>query len=491
MNSGTLFGLLLFALASLSGCSGDRRITVHSQEALKSYNIGVSQWERFYYVEALSAFDDAIHADSNFALAWARRAVLYDALQNRARALDDIAHAMTLLPSITEYERFFIRLQDHRLTFATKEAMELVDSMAHIYPEEKEVHLIRGGLYEFNKKYEDAIRSYKQAIDIDTSYALAVMSLGYAYSTVGEQGHAVSQMERYIRLAPDAADPRASFADILLRVGRYDEALEQYQKSLELKPDYWYSANQVGLICMIRGRLKAAEEQFHKGLAALPQSGQLQATHYAVDGNLNLLRGRYKEAIEQHREALLLDSTNSEAAYGLVNAFRKLKNFNRAHEVLGRIHLELERRNQASSQFMLRYDLTLSRLLLDEGETEMAHAFCDSALEFTTALSRGPVFQQIAEIDVRVRRYEDAFDACEEALRVNPNSPEALLTLLKAYRGKGDALMTKEIGGRLLEFWKDADPDFVTLHELQQLLVPHTTSGSASSYRVTMASNLD
>ncbi|HCV43473.1 MAG TPA: hypothetical protein DGH68_08300 [Bacteroidetes bacterium] len=440
------------------------------------------QWEKFYYTEAALAFDEAIRLDSNFAMAWARRAFLDEATRNHAKAMEDMAHALTLLRGGTPYEVMFIRLQNCRLTYANKQAADLADSMLHLFSDEKEIYLIRGGLYELSKNFEGAIRSYERAVEIDTSYALAIMSLGYAYSTTGEQVKAVYQMERYIRLVPDAADPRASYADILLRVGRYDEALDQYQKSLVLKPDYWYSANQIGLIYMTKGHLKAAGEHLHKGIAALPQSPQLKANHLTVDGHLNLLRGLYKEATLQYLDALSLDSTNAEAAYGLVNAFRKLKDFNRAGEVLRNIRVELGHRNLLQSQYMLSFYLAQSRLLLDEENSELARASCDSALEFATTLSRGPVFRQIAEIDLHDRRYEDAFDACEEALRVNPNLPDPLFTLVKVYHAKGDDAMTKEIGDRLFEFWKGADPDFLSRIELQQFVrIKRNPSGGASS----------
>jgi tetratricopeptide (TPR) repeat protein len=138
--------------------------------------------------------------------------------------------------------------------------------------------------------------------------------------------------------------------------------------------------------------------------------------------------------------------------------------------VLARIRLELERRDMATSQYMLKYYLFKSRLILDQNHLEEARTFCDSALQFTTNLSRGPVFQVIADIDVREKRYEDALDACEEALRVNPNSPDALLMLARTYHAKKDRAMTQEIGGRLLEFWNKADDDFVNLRELRDLL---------------------
>lgn len=453
-----------------TGCSERTRITTQSDKALGYYTTGVLQWEKFYYPEAAFAFDEAIRYDSNFAMAWARRALLDDALLNHAKAISDISRAMSLSNRVTAFERMFIQLQDCRLMYANNQAERLADSLLHLYPDEKEIWLIRGNLYEVGKNFEEAIRSYQRAVRIDTSYALAVMSLGYAFSTTGDQDRAVAQMERYIRLAPDAADPRASFADILLRVGRYEEALEQYRQSLALKPDYWYSANQIGGIYMLKGMLRAAEDQFHKGMASLPPSDALRATHLALDGNLNVLRGLCKEAVQQYRRALELDSSNSEAAYGLVIALKKMKDFPLAHERLEAIREDLTRKNLLQSQYMLRYFLTSSRVFLDEGKPDAARSVCDSALDYSTTLSRAPVFRQIAEIDLYERRYEDALDACEEALRMNPNHPDPLFTLAKVYHAKGDSLMTKEISDRLLDFWKNADPDFQGLQELRQVL---------------------
>jgi tetratricopeptide (TPR) repeat protein len=226
-------------------------------------------------------------------------------------------------------------------------------------------------------------------------------------------------------------------------------------------------------------------------MASLPESRELKATGLALDGHLNMLRALYKEASQQYREALELDSANGEAAYGLLNALRKLKDLKHADEVLAGIRAELGRRDLLQSRYMLGFYLAQSRLLLDEGDVNGARAACDSALEFSTTLTRGPVFRQMAEVDLRQRHYEDAFDACEEALRVNPNSPDPLFTLVKVYHAKGDVAMTKEIGGRLLEFWKDADSDFVNLRDLRQLLGIRHDPSSARSLSPMIADRLD
>lgn len=108
-----------------------------------------------------------------------------------------------------------------------------------------------------------------------------------------------------------------------------------------------------------------------------------------------------------------------------------------------------------------------------------ALAVCDSALDHSSPLTRGVVYRQVAEIRLEQRQYEGAFDACEEALRANPNNPDALLTLMKVYHAKGDLRMTHEIGGRLLEFWKNADADFRYLGDVKKMLAGNRSGVSA------------
>jgi tetratricopeptide (TPR) repeat protein len=475
----SLLGIAI-AVAMFADCAEDRRITTNSPEALNAYQAGIASWEKFYYTEALQHFDKAVALDSGFVMAWARRAVVHEGTQNTALARQDLARAMVLSPQASTYERMFVRHWDLRLNHAFHRAALVADSMVKLFPAEKEVYLLRGNLFELEKNMDAAIRSYRQAIDSDTAYPLAVMFLGYAYSTIGDQKSAVEQMERYIRLAPDVADTRASFADILLRVGRYDEALEQYGKSLELKPDYWYSLNQIGAIYLLQGKLKAAGVQMHMGMRLLPHNPARDATLMAIDGNLNLQRGEYATALDQYHAALKVDSLNPEAAYGSVLASIKLKKLEDALRILDEIHNVLIMRNLAESREMLRWYVLRARIFLESGHHETALSMCDSAFEFSTALSRGPIYRQIAEIRIRQGRYEDALDACDDALRVNPNNPEVLFTLLKVYHAAGDRRMVNEIGGRLLRFWAKADPDFHS----RRILSTSPGPGSTSSHMI-------
>ncbi|MDH4069792.1 MAG: tetratricopeptide repeat protein, partial [Ignavibacteria bacterium] len=444
---------LLLALTSLS-CDRERLFSTHSPEALAFYEQGVQLQMQFFYKEALAKLDSAIAVDSTFAMAWGRLAALNMELRDEEKAGQLIATAKRHAVEVTEREQLYIRLWDRMINFEYRRAAGIADSLIVLFPSESEPYLLKGHLYERMAQLDSAIYFYRKSAAIDTANTRAVMSLGYAYSAAGDQNRAIEYMQRYLRLAPGLPDPHASFADLLLRVGRYDEALEQYNRSLEYKPDYWYSLNQIGYIHGLLGRLREAEEYYRQGFSFLPGNPTTVSAIPTIVGDFEMRRGNYKKATESFLEALSKDSLSYEAAYGLVIALSKQKKFAEADEVAQRIGYELERRQLNGSPQMVGYHLMLARILVEKQRYQAAREECDSALLVASPLARTAVFRQLADISYHLRQIERGFLECEESLSINPNSPSTLLILARLYNAKGDRRMTAEIGRRLLDLWK-------------------------------------
>jgi tetratricopeptide (TPR) repeat protein len=461
---------LVAALALAAGCSKESRFTTTSEEARAAYAEGAKQMEMFYYAEALGSLDRAVAADSNFALAWGRKAMLAFRMGQNAAAKEYATRAMRLAPAASERERLLVSVWSNYVSYQYPPAAAAADSLIALYPEEGEAYVMRGMLYEMDKNLEAAINVYSKASKGEAAYPVAVMSLGYAYSAVGEQEKALTEMRRYIEMAPDAADPRASYADLLLRIGRYDEALGQYQKSLELKPDYWYAFSMIGKVNMTMGRLRDAEKMFDRGYELLPPSRDLEAERLATAASIAMARGNYKDAERMSREALALDTTLGPGAISLINALIKQEKYDAADEVVQRFRDEIETRSLQESPAMADYHAIRARVLSARGKQDDALGALDKALQYTSTLNRTYVYREMAEVFLKQGKIEKALDACGDALSINTNSPTALLTLTRVYQANGDVRMTREVGERLLRFWNNADPDFKDAAELKRIL---------------------
>jgi len=48
-------------------------------------------------------------------------------------------------------------------------------------------------------------------------------------------------MKRYVELVPNESNPYDSYAEILMKQGKFEESAENYRKALSLKPDFFFS----------------------------------------------------------------------------------------------------------------------------------------------------------------------------------------------------------------------------------------------------------
>jgi len=466
-----LRSLLWFVmLLALAGCQQEPRLSTNSQEAVRHYQAGVKERNRFYFNEAKAEFLEALKADSGFAMGWLGLATVGYFRGSEAEARQNITKALALAGRVTPREGFAIRMWDYRIGYRLNEARAAAESLVQRYPDEACAYQFLGELAGLTKNQELAAKWFTKAIDLDTAFALAVMSRGYAYSNMGQSDRAIAEMQRYIRLEPDAADPRASLADLLVRAGRYQEALAQYQKSLELKPDYWYAFKSIGSVYALLGRLREAEQQIRTSLDLLPPTSNKEASLLLIRGEMEGLRNNYAETARMAREALAIDSSLGEAAFQLAHALAKTGKFKDADGTIKRLREELERRGLRGSVAMGRFHLLRARVLGLEGKYAEAVDACNESLESTAYIDRFEVFRILADIRRRMGDTERALDACSEALSINNNNPFALLTLVRIYHQRNDAQMTREIAGRLQVLWSKADRDFYPLLELRAIL---------------------
>src|SRR5438552_16526471 len=89
-----------------------------------------------------------------------------------------------------------------------------------------------------DKKYPDAIETYKIAIHLDPNYAPAFGGLGDAYFNSGNSEQALAAYKEQVRLAPNNADAQYDLGYFFNAMGRHGEAFAPLVKATALDPNF-------------------------------------------------------------------------------------------------------------------------------------------------------------------------------------------------------------------------------------------------------------
>ena len=120
-------------------------------------------------------------------------------------------------------------------------------------------------------KYQQAIRSFEEALDIAPEQADIRRNLGLAYMELGDADRAKAYVREVIRLDPHDAWSFLLLGNIAWKQERdYDLAIRYYQKAYENKPDDPFLLNNYGAILAEHQQYAEAEIFLRRAMAAQP-----------------------------------------------------------------------------------------------------------------------------------------------------------------------------------------------------------------------------
>jgi serine/threonine protein kinase/tetratricopeptide (TPR) repeat protein len=220
--------------------------------------------------QAVTALNDAVHTDSQFALGYASLGEAFrlknqvdpnprwieqaSAMLERAVQLDD-----RLPAPYVSLGRLHSSLAKHDL------ALQEFQKALAINPRDSEAIKGMAGAYERMGRIQDAEDSYKHAIALKPDYWDGYNSLGFFYYNQKRYTDAINQFERVIQLTPDNAAAHSNLGGQFQNVGDYQRAEEEFKKSLALAPSYMAYAN-LGSLYEIQKRYADSAEMTEKAL---------------------------------------------------------------------------------------------------------------------------------------------------------------------------------------------------------------------------------
>jgi tetratricopeptide (TPR) repeat protein len=452
----SLLASTLIVMAFLSvGCAkrtdeGKIPITTSSEEARKDYLQGRDLAERLLFQEAREHFENAIAKDSSFALAYF---ALAQGAPTAKGFFENMKKATTLADEASEGERLLILGFDAGANGDPATRGEDLEKLVALFPDDQRAHFYLGTHYSGVQNYPKAIEEYTKATEIDSTYAPAYNLLGYTHRFMGDFAAAETAFKKYIELIPNDPNPYDSYAELLMKLGRFDESITQYEKALAQDSHFMSAFRGVAANLMYQGKPDQAMAQLQTSYDMARNDGERRAAMFAmtalyVDGGkmdlaLAEIDKQYEMAEKINDVAQMAADlgTKGDLLYETGKYDQALAQYEKAAKMVE--GSDLSDAIKENVRINMHYDL--ARLATKKKDFKQAAAEVEEFQKGAETMKNPGLSRQGHELAGMVALEQKDYDkAIAELQQANQLNPYNLYRISLAYMGKGDKTNAKE-----------------------------------------------
>ncbi len=438
--------------AEKAATDGKVPITTASPEARAAYLQGRDLAERLRVQESRPFFEKAIAADPNFALGWLG---LANAQASAKEFFAKLGKAASLSGKVSDGERLMILGADAGGHGDIAAQVKFYDELVQKYPADERALVLLGGAHFGAQRYREAIALYERAVKIAPDFSQIYNQMGYSYRFLGDMAKSEAAFKKYTEVLPDDPNPYDSYAELLLKLGRFDEAIAHYRKALAVRPDFFNSSYGIATCLDLEGKGAAARAELDATLAKAEDDGQRRAglfaktVSYAFEGNFPAAQAEMAKQLDLAEKTKdVLGMAGDEVAMGDIalasgDAAAAEGHYRKASDSVEAAPNVAEA-NKANQRRLATYN----RAKVALAKADLAAANKESAaLTKAVATSGSPFQQRLAhEIAGRLALAEKKWDAAIAELgQANLLNPFNRYYLSQAHAGKGDSAQAKEL----------------------------------------------
>lgn len=204
------------------------------------------------------------------------------------------------------------------------------------------------GALQPNEGTRVATDSVIEALEKDETNAEAYGSLGYLkFRNEWDWPGAEEALVRGLELDANAPDTYISYSALMASTGRYDEAIDKAKKALELDPLSPWRHSHVGGMHVASRRYDEATAILKDAIEMAPN---LWSSHLFL-AKAHMAKGQYEEAIERNLEAVSLSSRNLWALAQLGFLYGRAEKSDRAREILAELEEKRQQQHVSALAF--------------------------------------------------------------------------------------------------------------------------------------------
>jgi tetratricopeptide (TPR) repeat protein len=210
---------------------------------------------------------------------------------------------------------------------------DIIYSNQHAYFVE---HYNRGITLNSVADYEEAVKEFEKAVQVEPGYAKGHVNLGVTYSLLKEEDKAMAAFQKAVEVDPSEPEAWRNLGITYRNLKEYGKAAEAYEKMVELDPEDMDAAESLGEMYMM-------EKQYEKALGSFTKVAEANGEDPWVQfqiGSANFSLEDYEASAAAYQKSAALAKTAGDmdlyrdAMFNLSGSYLKLENFEGAVSTL-------------------------------------------------------------------------------------------------------------------------------------------------------------
>jgi len=457
-------------------------VTTRSLQALKMFADGGALWSKGQYEPAVKAFETAVKADPEFAMA---HAALGDAYYSHifngpARGKEHMDKALQLSERTTDRERLYIQTRYAQDLGHVAEAKNSFEVYLKSYPDDWGMRFNFANLLRNNGQPQEALEQYKELARISSNNPSTYIDIATTYNGLGNFSEALRNYEQAFSLDPSwktNQNINHEYGMTLFRSGDEPKARETFKLALEkpgLKPK---GLRSLAWLDLYHGKYASAKSQLQEALLS-DESFKWALSILREHNLLALVADGQGDRAGQLRELdlglpyLATSGAQVRAGLWLGTQYARAGSVAKAVEIIQKVRPLADSQNPEQ----------MSDIQTLEAEVELAHGNKGHAIELLLLADKAKrsamtveglahAYAASSNTDQAAVWYELFLKEVDPPIGWEPQQDwlAANYHLARIYLAKGDKAKAATQLDRLLDPWKDADPGLPLLKDARKL----------------------
>ena len=443
--------------------------TTSSLEALKSYTLGDQRHVVNDELGAATFYKRAIELDPNFAMAYARLAVVYSNFGQMSVSKPYLDKAFELKDRTSEPERLYITAHYYADNGQLEKGQAAYELFKQTYPREITPYINMGVTFYQLGEFDKALAIGQEAIRIEPDEARGYNDAAQGYLGLNRPGEGKAVLLAGLQRNSGFVWAHDVLANIAYAQGDLAE-MEKQETFLHDQPDLELNLNtRHGDIAAAHGQIQKAREFYEKGrqVAQRLQLKDSEATFLGSEAYALVMFGDAKQAVEICNAALALAPSYSARGY-IAQALAFAGENKKTLELAA---LDAHDRPDDTVIQAVYVPVKQATVGLNTGDAKKALELMKPALQYDKATTISLYVRGLAYL--KAGDGASAAGEFQKVLALSNYAPTDLLItfarlgMARAYALQGDTAKAKSAYQDILAFWKDADPDLPTVKQVK------------------------